>query len=42
MSIFADQDPSINFEERSNVYMSYVPSGSGYKNFLHYAQLINY
>ena len=22
--------------------MSYIPSGSGYRNFLHYAQLINY
>jgi hypothetical protein len=37
MSIFADQDPSIDNGERTDVYLSYMPSGAGYRNFLHYA-----
>lgn len=41
MSLFADEDPSIDYTERYDVYMSNLPSGAGYKDFLHYAQLIN-
>ena len=37
MSIFADEDPSIDYTERYDVYMSNSPSGASYRNFLHYA-----
>jgi hypothetical protein len=37
MSLFADEDPSIDYTERYDVYMSNLPSGAGYKDFLHYA-----
>jgi hypothetical protein len=41
MSMFADEDPSIDYTERYDVYMSNSPSGASYRNFLHYAQLID-
>jgi len=41
MSMFADEDPKIDYTERYDVYMSNLPSGAGYRNFVHYAQLIN-
>jgi hypothetical protein len=41
MSMFSDEDPTIDYTERYDVYMSNSPSGAGYRNFLHYAQLIN-
>lgn len=41
MSLFADEDPTIDYTDRYDVYMSNLPSGAGYKNFLHYAQLID-
>jgi hypothetical protein len=40
MSLFADEDPTIDYTERYDTYMSNLPSGAGYRNFLHYAQLI--
>ena len=40
MSIFADKYPEIDNEERMDVYLSNLPSGAGYRNFLHYAQLL--
>lgn len=41
MSLFADADPTIDYTERYDMYMSNLPSGAGYKNWLHYAQNIN-
>jgi hypothetical protein len=41
MSLFADEDPTIDYTERYDVYMSNEPSGAGFRNFLHYAQLID-
>lgn len=37
MSMFADEDPTIDYTERYDVYMSNSPSGASYRNFLHYA-----
>ena len=39
--MFSDEDPSIDYTERYDVYMSNTPSGAGYRNFIHYAQLID-
>jgi len=36
MSGFADKDPTIDYTERYDVYMSNEPSGAGYKDFIHY------
>lgn len=36
MSLFADEDPTIDYTERYDMYMSNLPSGAGYKNFIHY------
>ena len=41
MSGFADEDPSIDYIERYDMYMSNVPSGAGYKDFTHYGQGIS-
>tara|TARA_B110000285_G_C14964456_1_gene533312 strand:- start:356 stop:802 length:447 start_codon:yes stop_codon:yes gene_type:complete len=38
MSGFADEDPSIDYTDRYDVYMSNTPSGAGYKDFTHYGQ----
>ena len=40
MSGFADEDPTIDYTERYDMYMSNEPSGAGYKDFSHYAQNI--
>ena len=40
MSLFADEDPSIDYTERYDMYMSNEPAGAGYKDFVHYGQLI--
>jgi hypothetical protein len=40
MCMFADEDPSIDYTERYDVHMSNVPSGAGYKDFVHYGQNI--
>ena len=40
MSGFADEDPSIDYTERYDMYMSNCPSGAGYKDFIHYGQNI--
>lgn len=37
MANFANTDPTTDFMDRTDVYISYMPSGSGYKNFIHYA-----
>jgi len=37
LKIFTDADPSIDEYRRYDVMMSNEPSGSGYKNFVHYA-----
>ena len=31
-----DEDPSVDYHPRFDVYMSNLPSGSSYKNFVHY------
>lgn len=36
----SDADPSIDNSDRDDVYTSNLPSGASYKNYLHYAQLI--
>lgn len=41
MSGFADEDPTIDYTERYDMYMSNVPSGAGYKDFTHYGQGIS-
>ena len=37
MSLFADEDPTIENTQRYDVYMSNSPSGASYRNFIHYA-----
>ena len=34
---FCDADPEIDYTERNDVYFSNLPSGAGYRNFIHYA-----
>jgi lysosomal acid lipase/cholesteryl ester hydrolase len=41
MSLIADEDPTIDYTERYDVYMSNLPAGASYRNIVHYAQLIN-
>ena len=36
MSGFADEDPTIDYTERYDTYMSNIPSGAGYKIYDHY------
>ena len=38
MQMIADADPKIDDTSRYDVYMSNLPAGAGYKNYLHYAQ----
>ena len=40
MSMASDADPSIDNTDRYDVYTAQLPSGASYKNYLHYAQLI--
>ena len=37
---FAGGDSKVDYYERLSVIMSYLPSGAGYKDFVHYGQLI--
>ena len=37
----SDLDPTIDNNDRLDVMVSYAPSGASWKNFMHYAQLIN-
>ena len=41
VSMFADEDPTIDYTERYDVYMSNMPAGASYRNLLHYGQLVN-
>ena len=41
MAMVADEDPTIDYTERYDVYMSNLPAGAGYRNIIHYAQLID-
>jgi len=41
IGIFADMDPRVDNLDRGKVYLSDFPSGSGYRNFIHYAQIMN-
>lgn len=41
MGIFTNDDPTIDYTPRYDVYMSNLPSGAGYRNIIHYGQLVN-
>lgn len=41
LSLFTDADPSIDYMDRMDVYMSNEPSGASYRNIVHYGQLCN-
>jgi len=41
MSLFADVDPSIDYTERYDVYMSNLPAGAAVYNLFHYGQNIH-
>lgn len=41
MSIVADSNPDIDNTDRWDVYMSNLPAGAGYKNTIHYGQLVD-
>jgi pimeloyl-ACP methyl ester carboxylesterase len=41
MSLFADVDPTIDYTERYDVYMSNLPAGASVYNFFHYGQNIH-
>ena len=36
MAMFMNDDPSIDYTPRFDMYMSNLPSGAGYRNFIHY------
>jgi len=40
LSFFADEDPSIDYTERYEVYLSFIPSGASWRCLAHYAQLM--
>ena len=40
VSLFIDLDPSVDNFDRMTIYLYNIPSGAGYKSFLHYAQFI--
>jgi len=40
LSLFCDADPSVDYMERMDVYMSFMPAGAGYRDTVHYGQLI--
>jgi len=41
MNIFLTTDPKIDMTDRYDVFISYLPAGAGYKNYLHYADNIS-
>jgi len=41
MALVADEDPTIDYTERYDVYTSNLPAGASYRNIVHYAQLID-
>ena len=40
LELIADLDPSVDNLNRTMTYLTHMPSGAGYRNFVHYAQLI--
>ena len=42
MSLVADEDPTIDDSTRYDVYLSNLPAGAGYRNIVHYGQLIDH
>lgn len=42
LALVMDTDPTIDNTDRYDMYMSNEPSGAGYRNIIHYAQLIDY
>mmetsp|Transcript_35515 Transcript_35515/g.54332 ORF Transcript_35515/g.54332 Transcript_35515/m.54332 type:complete len:452 (+) Transcript_35515:19-1374(+) len=42
MAIFMDEDPDIDYTERYDMYMSNLPAGAGYRDLLHYGQLMHH
>ncbi|TNV78929.1 hypothetical protein FGO68_gene5820 [Halteria grandinella] len=41
LTLIADLDPSVDNLNRTMTYLTHFPSGAGYRNLVHYAQLIN-
>lgn len=41
LEAFSDLDVSVDNLDRIKSYLTHMPSGAGYRNFVHYAQLIN-
>jgi pimeloyl-ACP methyl ester carboxylesterase len=41
LKAISDGDPSVDNLDRVKTYFTHIPSGSGYKNQLHFAQIIN-
>ena len=37
MAIFTNEDPTVDYTQRFDTYMSFLPSGAGYRNIIHYA-----
>jgi hypothetical protein len=36
LELFFDEDPTVDYTDRYDVYMSNLPSGAGYRNYVHY------
>lgn len=41
LAMFTNEDPTIDYTERFDTYMSFIPAGTGYRNIVHYGQLVN-
>jgi pimeloyl-ACP methyl ester carboxylesterase len=41
LELFADLDASVDNLDRMKTYLSNVPAGASYRNFVHYAQIMN-
>lgn len=41
LELIADTDPSVDNVNRTMSILTHMPSGAGYRNLVHYAQLIN-
>jgi hypothetical protein len=41
LKVLTDGDPSVDNFDRVKTYLTHIPSGSGYKNQFHFAQIIN-
>ena len=41
LELFADADSSVDNLDRVKSFLTHMPSGTGYRNLLHYGQIIN-